>query len=130
MPTSEETNTLKVSPVSTFTTSKGINSSVSSLILMSSIFATLGASFTGSIVMVNSVVSVSSPSDTIAVILDSPYQSAAGDAVIVLSVESAVTTRESLSEYTKIEKTSPVSMSVISNANVSGSSSRIVRSSC
>ena len=74
-------------------------------------------------VTIKLVVSLSSPSDTITTTSDSPYQSAAGVTVIVLSSEFAVTSSSLKAEETDSINTSPVSMSVSSKGKVSGISS-------
>ena len=90
--------------------------------------ATLGASFTGLTVSMKLVVSVSSPSETITTISDSPYQSAAGVTVIVLSSEFVVTVRSLTLEEAERVNTSPVSISVSSMVNVVGISSSMTSS--
>ena len=74
------------------------------------------------------VVSVSSPSETITTISDSPYQSAAGVTVIVLSSEFVVTVRSLTLEEAERVNTSPVSISVSSMVNVVGISSSMTSS--
>ena len=61
------------------------------------------------------VVSLNSPSDTTTTTSDSPYQSAAGVNVTVLSFEFAETARSLTDEEADKANTSPVSTSVSSN---------------